>query len=481
MSSLADFHFLDWQRDLIKAVVVDEVQAVAIRGGIGCGKSAALIFLAGILATSRPGATIVVVMDTYSRLEKVHQPLAQVILPALGGTYRPSRWTYDLSNGSKVIFTYYDRPAGRPDAKNPLEGGTFHAVLVDECGTFNSNEVWKIANNRARQRVLDLNGRECSPLVVLCGYPEDPCWWVHEVQKAAQDPVAPLKVAEFYPLTADNETNLSADYIARQIATLDPDEVEAKVYNRPKPKKGQVLSNWVADIWPNGNLLDEKADKTRPTTLAIDFGGRNPAVLFLQHDERRGLDIIVDDLQPDNVDLEPLAEMIRARGWNIVAAVGDVAGLQHNPISRTNQIAFLSRPVSQGGLGVQIRPSPTDPRKRDIVEGVRKLRARIEWRGDRRLVMLKSLWDDGLRLGGGQRTMARCIQSYRWDELKGQPVKDGKSDHGIDACRYWCVTYHWFEEGEAPRLSVYSPSSNDVKPAASKLIGGHKPWAAAKR
>ena len=476
MSSLADFHFLDWQRDLIKAVVVDEVQAVAIRGGIGCGKSAALIFLAGILATSRPGATIVVVMDTYSRLEKVHQPLAQVILPALGGTYRPSRWTYDLDNGSKVIFTYYDRPANRPNAKNPLEGGTFHAVLVDECGTFNSNEVWKIANNRARQRVFDLNGRECSPLVVLCGYPEDPCWWVHEVQKAAQDPVAPLKVAEFYPLTEDNSGNLSEDYIQRQIATLDADEVEAKIYNRPRPKRGQVLSCWSPE-YPAGNIVDRQGNREKPVTVAIDFGYRFPAVAFIQHFDDLGVDVIVDELCPDDCLTPELAKKIVARGWKIGAVVCDPAGGARNAQTGTSDIDLLARPIAQGGLGV--RPVwTTDPRKRDIRTGIIRLRRLIETRG---LCMTKSLWEAGLR-GGSARTAAGAIQGYRWsDKGDGLPIKDGRNDHFADCLRYYAIRYHWYEEGESQaRLPAYT-SSNDVKPAASKLIGGHRPWAAAKR
>lgn len=478
---LTDFVWSPWQAAFIRSVMRERKQAVAIRGGIGSGKSVALVFLAGVLAVARPGARIVLIMDTYRRLDDVHQPFARQILPALGLTFKAGENTYSHPNGSAVLLRPYFRAATQPGAKNPLEGGTIHAALVDEAGMFPTPEVWVKANTRARQVLTDVNGVACDPVVVLCGYPEDPCWWVDEVRRAAEDrvdeggdAVPGLRTAEFYPVTKDNEANLASDYIARQAAVLDADELEALIHNRPRPRRGQVLSNWRADEWPAGNVVNWPVDRSRPTRLALDFGFRFPAVGFIQHDEARNVDVIVDELCPDDVLTPDLIRMIRAKGYNLTGLVGDPAGGARNAQTGRSDVDLLAMPVAMGGLGLRMK-STSDPVKRDIRAGIIRLRNRIEANGKRSLVMVRPLWEAGIR-DSKRRSIASAIQGYRYsDRGDGEPVKDGRNDHAIDLLRYDSVNFHWFDHPLDGRLPTATAAAS-APTRARGIIQGTGRW-----
>lgn len=473
--ALDEFVFSDWQADFIHAVVVMAVRAVAIRGGIRSGKSVALVFLSAILARTRPGCMGYLLMDTFGNSRDVHGPICQAILPSTGAVWYASCREWRWPNGSVLRLRAYFRDSTQSIAKNPLEGNTIHYILVDECGKFSTPEVWERANERCSTDAYDLNGNRCPPVVVLSGFPEDPCWWVDVVQDAAEKGA---RTAEFYPRTTENEANLGDGYIAHIIATHSEEDVEALIHNRPRPRVGQVLSNWSPALWPAGNLVDLEVSRRHPTTVAIDFGFRFPAVAFIQHHELRGadgkvrgVDVVVDELCPDDCLTGDLAASINARGYNIVALVGDPAGGARNAQTGRSDIDELAKPVAQGGLGVRMMVT-TDPVKRDIRAGIIRLRKRIHHDGERLLCMVRGLWERGIR-DSKRRSIAASIQGYRYsDKGNGEPVKDGRSDHGADCLRYWAIRFHWSEHALDGRLPALTAPEAPKKRAAAVLAHG---------
>lgn len=474
MTALSEFAWLPWQASFFRAVLVQQVRAVAIRGGIRSGKSVALVYLASILASTRPGSMGYLLMDSYGNSRDVHGPICDAILPSTGAVWFASCREWRWPNGSVLRLRAYFRDATQSLAKNPLEGNTIHYVLVDECGKFSTSEVWDRATERCSTDAIDLNGNRCPPVVVLSGYPEDPCWWV-EVVHAAQANGA--EVAEFYPRTTENETNLSDGYIAHIVATHSAEDVEALIHNRPRPRTGQVLSNWSPTEYPHGNLITMPIDKSKPTTAAIDFGVRHPSAIFIQHDEATGADVIVDELCPDDCLTPDFIQKIRAKGYNIEELVGDPAGGARNAQTGRSDVQFLGLPPPQG-LGLSMRKT-TNPVRRDIRNGIIRLRARIEHGGERRLLMVRSLWESGIR-DSKNRNIAASIQGYRWPDNKdSEPVKDGKNDHQIDCLRYWAINYHWFDRAVdrpapqgAPKATSAPSAPAPRPPAPAQRPGG---------
>ena len=442
MSSLADFHFLPWQAEFLRSVLVDGARAVAIRGGIRSGKSVAKVYLAATLCLSRPGCLGYLVMDTFGNSRDVHGPICDDILPSTGAVWSASTREWRWPNGSVLRLRAYFREATQTQAKNPFEGNTVHFILVDEAGKFSNREVWEKANERCSQAVKDLNGNVCDPVVVLSGFPEDPCWWVEAIREAESKG---LKTAEFYPRTTENVSNLAAGYIETIAQTHSADEVEALIHNRPRPRVGQVYSNWSPTPWPNGNLIARPVDRSRPTICSIDFGFRFPSALLIQHWDDIGCDVIVDEVAPDDVLTPDLARLIRAKGYNLQGLCGDPAGGARSAQTGRSDIDILAQPPDKGGLGLRMQVV-TDPRKRDLKAGIIRVRRQIEAGGQRRLLMLQSLWDDGIR-DSKNRNIAAAIQSYRYSEKgDGLPVKDGRHDH---AC-FVAGTLIWTAEGNRP-------------------------------
>lgn len=421
---------LPWQADLAREVISGRCTLGAIRGGIGSGKSAALVTLADALAETRPGACIVLGMDTWPRLKDVHQPLYQALCPAADWV-ASSRW-YRYPNGSQVRLRHLDQPPGAAAGTSPLEGGNIHAVILDEAQALRP-DVLDLATSRARIDVKDVTGVQRPALVVACGIPVEPAWWVDRVRQVGG--------RVWLPVTAENVAHLGAGYLERQRAVLSTRDYAALIENRPLPPEGRVYYTWDPADHPFGCVL--RRWRYRPemrTAASVDFGLRRPAVLIAALDEDLGAWVVVDELAPDEILTPDLARQITRRAvprrvwapgdrrYPLDILVADPAGG-----ARSSQTGQSDLDILSAGVGMPATVE-RDPARREVRAGVTRVCLALE---RRRLLVEGSLFDRGLRAPRGDRTLARAISGYAYPPRGGdQPAKDGVYDHHADALRY---------------------------------------------
>jgi len=435
------------QRDMLTACTVDAAPLTSVMAGWASGKTTGGAFVQSVLAAARPGTLRLAVTDTYGRAERVLLPTFEKWLTPDGWTHTDAGrlWT-DPRSGSQVRVVNYMRASTRASTSNPLEGINAADAWVDECQALPPEVLSKIQGRVGRDGGY--------PGVILCtGLPVAGAWWVEAAEKRDD---ARVLVAR----SDANAHNLPKGWLDQMRATLSPEEFDAMVNATPRAPKGQVFDSFVARSWPDGNLLDLAPDDYRDNdiTLAVDFG-RYPAALLIAQDTERGFDVVVDELQPDDVDVYALADLIKARGWRIAHAAGDPAGR-----SRTDHDNKRSMDELRKALKVPTIRYTHEPERRAIPAGILTLRRLMcSADGQRRLVVCRDVWERGRNHGG--RSIRRSILGYRYPDSGGeQPKKDGVTDHMCDALRYWAINFRWFDRSHAAPPGFYNFNREQAQP-----------------
>lgn len=461
-ATLHDRRMLPWQSALIGAVCIDGEPMHAIRGGLGSGKSAALCVLVDALCETRPGASVVLGMDSYPRLERVHLPLLQALAP--DAVYSATSRRYDYPNGSKLYLVHVDGPRG---AVSPIEGHNAHTVALDEAQALRP-DVLDVAQSRARIAVKDVAGIERQPVVITCGVPVEPAWWIDRTREAGG--------RIWLPQTADNAGNLGASYLARMRALLSDRDYQALVENRPLPPVGQALYAFRPEPAPDGCIAPSswRVDRSKHRlALTVDFGLRHPAAMLLAEDTELGAWVVCREWAPDDCTTPELGRLLARdlAGLTLAFAYADPAGAARNPRDRIADLDVLAAPAPDG---IGRRPLVTfDPIKRDISVGITRLNLAFE---RRRLLIAADLYAAGMRAPANKRTLARALTGYRIDERSGEPEKDGVHDHHIDALRYFAQHRLWTSSPMDGRVAMPPPADN--KPTrGAQLMRGKARWA----
>jgi hypothetical protein len=433
MPTVADFDPLPWQGSFVRAGLAGAWSSdiAAVRGGLGSGKSLALCVLAVLICESRPGALVIVGMDSYRRLRDVHLPHLHALLAESAVTFSAGEQAFVWSSGSRLLLAHLDTPASAGPGSSPIEGVNAHAVLIDECQVLRP-DVLDVARSRARVPVRDASGVMRRPVVVTCGIPVEPAWWIERTRE--------IGGALYLPQSADNAQHLGDGWLARMRETLSDRDFAALVENRPLPPAGSVFHSWS----PERCVVDFAPDYSmQRTMLAMDFGLRHPACLLLV-ERARGAWVVCREWAPDDETLPDLlarlsVECVARRHWQegdrrvpLDVVVCDPAGAAR---SAQTGIADLDLIARHAPLGLGIIPRiERDPERRDIVAGCTRVNLALE-RGA--LTVERSLFDSGLRAPATRRTLARAVTGYRWDvRMPGRPAKDGTHDHHADALRY---------------------------------------------
>lgn len=444
---------LPWQAEVMASVIYDGEGLHAIRGGLGSGKSALLVILADTLCQLRPGASVIVGMDSHVRLERVHRPLLLSLAPDAEWSASARRYSY--ANGSTLHLVHVDHPVG---TTSPIEGHNAHAVILDECQALRPDAL-DVAQSRARISVTDLGGIEREPLVITCGIPVEPAWWVERTREAGG--------RVWLPSTADNARHLGASYMQRMRDVLSARDYQALVENRPLPPVGQVLYAFAPEPYPQGCITPASwqpdPSKMR-TALTIDFGLRKPAALLLMEDPALGAWVVCREWAPDDCSTPELARLLARdlAGMRLDAVYADPAGQARNAQTRLSELDVLALAPPEG---IGRRPMVTsDPVKRDIRAGCTRLNLAFE---RRRLLIAADMHAAGLRAPSAKRTLARALSGYRLDERTGEPAKDGTHDHAIDALRYFAQHALWHASPTDGRLRVGA----DDKPQPTRAAG----------
>ena len=403
----------------------------AVRGGLGSGKSLALCALAALICDSRPGAVVVLGMDTFRRLRDVHLPHLHSLLDGSAAAYSAGEQSFTWPNGSRLLLAHLDTPQSSGPGSSPIEGVNAHAVLIDECQVLRP-DVLDVARSRARVPVVDLRGVVHRPLVVTCGIPVEPAWWIERTRD--------IGGALYLPTSADNAEHLGAGWLDRMRETLSERDFDALVNNRPLPPVGSVFHAFA----PERCVVDFAPDySTQRTMLSLDFGLRHPACILLV-ERSRGAWVAVREWAPDDETLPDLLarlslDVVARRHWQesdkrtpLDVVVCDPAGAARSAQTGIADLDVIARHAPHG-LGMVPRIE-RDPERRDIVAGCTRVNLALE-RGA--LTIERTLYDAGLRAPAARRTLARAMTGYRWDARQpGRPAKDGHHDHHADALRY---------------------------------------------
>jgi len=440
---IADLDPLPWQADMLAAGLSGHWPGdiAAIRGGLGSGKSLALCALACLIAEHRPGATVVVGMDTHRRLRDVHLPHLHGLLSGSTVAHQISEQAFAWPSGSRLILAHLDTPAGAGLGQSPIEGVNAHAVLIDECQTLRP-DVLDVARSRARVPMTQ-GGHVRAPIVLTCGIPVEPAWWVERTREVGG--------AVYLPVSADNVAHLGPGWLDRMRETLGERDFSALAENRPLPPSGSVFRSWA----PERCVVDLVPDwGTMRCLLAMDFGLRHPAVLALAEVGRNRW-CVVREWAPDDEALPDLlarlaADCVPRRHWTpgdrripLDMVVVDPAGAARSAQTGASDLDLV-RAMHPQGLGM-VPIIERDPTRRDIVSGCTRVDLALE-RGA--LTVARQLYETGLRAPAGRRTLARALSGYRWDARQpGRPAKDGTHDHHADALRYAVRHVLWSPPG----------------------------------
>ena len=197
---------------------------------------------------------------------------------------------------------------------------------------------------------------------------------------------------------------------------------------------GSQFTSFEGRVYPFDRNLDMgnfSYNPSLPTFCSIDFGYRQPAVGWFQTYMIDGvwhINMIDEILHEHNIKTDELVERIKSKPYNVRKYYGDPAGHQAQGQSGLGDIEIFRR------HGIQVH-SVRDKTSRSIASGISHVRGFIEnAQGERFFHIDKSCTN-----------MAIDLENYRYPEakegkdLKPEPIKDGRHDHGTDMLRYFFV------------------------------------------
>lgn len=468
---------LPWQVEATRWLLdPSAADLLAINGGIGCGKSWWLAFALAMVARTRPGSTSALLSDSWPSLAGNNlQPL--LTLAGRHAQWRSADRELVFANGSRIELRHYRLAEGARESANPIEGRNYRGglVVVDEAQKL-PRTVLDHATGRTRGAVASLDGRMWESRVVLNGRPDAGDWWWQRVTEEQGGRV-------MRPRTGENPHN-GAAYLERLRRLYTPAMFRCVTEGEPAPAEGGVFEAWGEQAWPGGNVVEGWLyDESRPVQIGVDFGRRNPAVIWLQPATIGGetVDVIFDEWGASEVLTPGMVSAILAPAsarwggatpygatggrWRLDVAYADPAGNARNVQTGATDIGILRRPVGAnpdplgGGLGCQV-VTTTQAERVSVAAGLQRLAGMVSpAAGPRRLVMTRELWQRGIDAPASQRTLARALMRYTWDhaERKSRGGSEAPETHHIDALRYWCIGARW--GGAAAVASVAGSSS----------------------
>jgi len=220
----------------------------------------------------------------------------------------------------------------------------------------------------------------------------------------------------------------------------DPDLIEARqtlskeVYLQEYKAEFTSLSGRIyGDFTRHDNVGNYNYQHNLPTFLSLDFGYRMPGALFFQVAKGpKGLDhvyLIDEIIHKENMRTLDLVNEIKTRKYRLTRVFGDPAGYQVQASVGMGEAEIFYQMTGYRVYSVR------DKASRNINSGISHVRNFI-------------LSADGTRrlhISDKCPGIIEDIESYRYPdtkdgkELKEAPLKDGTSDHGCDALRYFFI------------------------------------------
>lgn len=380
--------------------------------GFGAGKTYIGAQEAWNTARDHPGSLGLIVAPTYPQLrdytqrtffERVGHTADTIEQHELVRTWSKSEQHLILTNGSEILFRSADKPG-------TLIGSTVDWFWLDEPASCAAS-VWKMLLGRLRGKTGPRRGW-------ATGTPEGFNWVYRTFAETPKDDYFLVKAATF-----DNPF-LPDDYIEAMAENYGGAFARAYLYGDFVAFEGQVYHFDRAQ-----HMTDEAwtPEPGLPIYRTADFGTNNPtAWLWIQ--EIAGTVYVFDELEVRRQPVDVIASEVKARWSDLMVAdnYGDVAGTQRD----SNLNSYVS---NYSRAGIRIRTRSGGP-----------VKAGIE-------VVTKYLEHGRLLVHPRCSRTIAAFETYHWPEDKdGQrvgddPVKDGVSDHIMDALRYYFVNAHHAE------------------------------------
>lgn len=450
--SLATLDPLQWQADALRAILAPGGGCYAWAGGKGSGKSVLVSAAACMVAATRPGAEVALVMDSYKSLRDIHLPFMSLFASGSGGEWRATDTEFRWASGSVVRLRHLDTSGDPRTGGSPIEGMNLHALLADELQNVDPR-YWTVFHERARVQAIDAAGQSCPPLLVCSGLPVS-TWWCAETLRAGG--------RVWRPKTSANTHN-DPGYEARVRATMTERQARAMLDGEEYTPEGQIVEEFIARLEPEGTLTEWTPDwATTRTMLAMDLGLNNPHALLFAEDAERGRWVVVREWYSTgraltlgefcrriNADCTP--RRLWPQGSALIpldSVVTDPAGAAHSAQTGHSDLDMIAG-ARPDGLG--IRPIiETIPERRGVATSMNRMRLAIE---RRRLMFSRAMIEAGMR-DDTERSLARSLLGYRWDPRgREEPLKDGVHDHACDALRYGARRVLWgIVEAEPTRV-----------------------------
>ena len=424
------------QLELLRAVV--RHQLICVQAGWGSGKTSACSMAVISHAMMTPGGASLFVTDTAVRYRTVVHPSLTEWTEKLTGRaweYNQLEQKWTAPNGHIIWCRAYFRPGTKTASQNSLEGINAGFALIDEAQVF-SEEVFFKTMGRIR------SAGSIGPRLIVVGLPVYGSWWMKLCHESGGYPIEATSYA--------NKENLSEDWYRMARDTLPRAEYEAMVMNRPQPPTGLVLNTFS----PESHIIDNwQYDQSMSTALALDWGFRRPAALFISHDpslnDGDGANVIHAELAPSEVTVNQLTKQILRISWPRIHAASapkdgmilideascDKAGAARSDQTAISAVRAMSREPPPNGLGIGFRLT-TDPLRVDVMNSLQRMRMLFE---RDQFYISRELWDSGLSTK--QHSLSRGLMSYAWDG-QGRPIKNNL-EHHIDALRYHIINFMW--------------------------------------
>lgn len=383
-------------------------------GGVGSGKTKAGAAEALNHCLHQPGQDGMIVSPTYNMLTRLSLPAFLDMLPAeLIAEHRKGDRVFILHNGVKVWYASADRP-------ETLDGTNLSWWWADEA-----RYIKRSAYHTLLARLRQPGAKRHQGFLTTT---PEMNWLFDEFGSDA----APADRAVIHAKTSDNIHNPD-DYIDQMQRTYSASLFNMYVGGQFVHLSGGVFDDFNAAV----HVQDLTVDPRLPVCLAVDFGYRNPSVLYFQHvpfckqHGTKNCMHIIDEDQPANCSTRQLVQLIedkcKRKAFRRGIAYVDPAGAAASIVEGYSDVSLLK------GAGWKV-VATYDPRKRWIPYGIDQIRLKLKPHNSPAELYI----DKALK---HERGITRSLQASKYpDKQAGTqaniPLKCGVYDHARDALRY---------------------------------------------
>jgi hypothetical protein len=410
------------------ALLTSTADAVLMSGGFGSGKTTGGSLKVVQLWAENPKVDGLVISPTYKSLWAVTYPrlmatFRRALPPHLQPQLRDKQGAcyLEMPDGARI----YLRSATNPASFDGIDVGW---LWGDELRHW-TQRAYQVALGRVRVRCP-------RPQKVFTSTPA--MHWMADDYHHRRSPHRQLITAP----TRENERNLAPGFVEKLRLSYSPRLQKIVIDGLFAVLEGAVYEQLDPDFWHSPWVMDYDTDLTRyhRISLAFDPGYRRSALLWMAEFSPRRW-VCFDEHMGDNQSDAALVELINSKPWPIDEIWVDPAADATQSTLALDTLDMLDAVGLRPGGEIRHVVAPF----RGIAFGVDKLRTlfgdpergqAIRLFAARRLQQVEEGWNRGF---------VKDALSYHYPETKdgrpisNEPLKDGVTDHSMDAVRNWAV------------------------------------------